>query len=382
MKPTYSFKIFSCLSELPTEWDVLSKENIFLSRTYIDVLERSAPANMVCHYIGIFKEDELVGIALSQFLNLSPIAPFGNSDQSLSAAFKKTVFKNLISHVLIIGNNMLTGQNAFSFLDKVDKAEGLKTLKKASESIQEIFRKKGLKVHITALKDFGKEDVHTLVCAGFQPFARFSTQPNMVFDIQPHWKTENDYINALSKKYCDQYQRARRKAKGIEKRKMDLHDIKNHNDTIYNLYYHVASQARFNTFYLAKNHFWVLKEVLNDRFLFYGYFLNDELIGFNTLIKNGTSMDTYFLGYDKQIQREKMVYLNMLYDMVAYSINNGYKEIVFGRTALEIKSSIGAKPRSMIILAKHSHAIADLIFKNAFNYFEPKVSWMERNPFR
>jgi hypothetical protein len=32
-----------------------------------------------------------------------------------------------------------------------------------------------------------------------------------------------------------------------------------------------------------------------------------KLIGFNTLIKNGSVMDTYFLGYDDSIQREKML---------------------------------------------------------------------------
>jgi hypothetical protein len=29
-------------------------------------------------------------------------------------------------------------------------------------------------------------------------------------------------------------------------------------------------------------------------------------------------MDTYFLGYDDSIQREKMLYLNMLYDMILF----------------------------------------------------------------
>jgi hypothetical protein len=48
-----------------------------------------------------------------------------------------------------------------------------------------------------------------------------------------------------------------------------------------------------------------LKKVLKDNFLFYGYFLGEELIGFNTLIKNGSDIDTYFLGYDEKYQREK-----------------------------------------------------------------------------
>ena len=204
----------------------------------------------------------------------------------------------------------------------------------------------------------------------------------MLFDIPNQWKSEQDYINALSKKYRDQYKRARKKAEGVEKRKMHLEDIIKHEETIYDLYHHVAQNAYFNTFFLAKNHFRVFKELLKDKFLFYGYFLDEKLIGFNTIIKNGEVMDTYFLGYDDSIQRDKMLYLNMLYDMVAYSINKGFKEIIFARTALEIKSSIGAKPQEMYGFAKHSNSVADLIFEKAFNYLEPKVDWKERNPFK
>jgi hypothetical protein len=63
--------------------------------------------------------------------------------------------------------------------------------------------------------------------------------------------------------------------------------------------------------------------------MLYGYFLDEKLIGFNTLIKNGTSLDTYFLGYDDKIQKEKMLYLNMLYDMIACGISLQFKNIIF-----------------------------------------------------
>jgi hypothetical protein len=72
----------------------------------------------------------------------------------------------------------------------------------------------------------------------------------------------------------------------------------------------------------------------------------------------------------------------MLYDMVAYSINKGFKKIIFARTALEIKSSIGAKPQKMYGFAQHSSPIVDLAFESVFCYLEPKVIWQERNPFK
>jgi predicted N-acyltransferase len=382
LKTTLSIKIYSSVSEIPANWNDFAMENIFLRREYLEVLEKSAPSNMFCHFIGLFQEAELVGISLSQFLDLNQLESFGERDRCIKKLVRNTFLKNFCSHILIIGNNMLTGQNAYAFSDKIEKIQGLKALKTTSEKLKTIFKNKGLKVHIITYKDFPEEELKSFNQVGFKDFFQFSTQPNMIFDIPNHWKSEKDYIDALSKKYRDQYKRARKKAEGIVKRKMCLKDIIKYEETIYYLYLHVAKNAHFNTFFLAKNHFRLFKEILQEKFLFYGYFLDDKLIGFNTIIKNGAVMDTYFLGYDDSIQREKMLYLNMLYDMVAYSINKGFKEIIFARTALEIKSSIGAKPQKMYGFAHHTNPVADLAFEKVFSYLEPKVVWRERNPFQ
>jgi len=382
LKTPLSIEIYSSVTELPNNWNDFAMENIFLSKEYLEVLEKSAPINMHCHFIGLFKGDELIGIALSQLLDLNHLESFGDRDKCVKTAVRNVFFKKFCSHILIIGNNMLTGQNSFSFSAKTNEVQVLLALKIASEKLKIIFKNKGLKVHITTYKDFPSEETLAFHQAGFKDHFQFYTQPNMLFDIPNDWKSEQDYIDSLSKKYRDQYKRARKKAEGVEKRKMELEDIIKYEDVIYDLYFHVAKNAHFNTFFLAKNHFRIFKELLKDKFLFYGYFQNEKLIGFNTIIKNGEVMDTYFLGYDDTIQREKMLYLNMLYDMVAYSINQGFKEIIFARTALEIKSSIGAKPQEMYGFAQHSNPIADLVFEKVFCYLEPKVEWKERNPFK
>jgi len=384
LKTTVSYQIYETNAELPKNWDDLACENIFLSKEYFEILDKSAPKNMKCHYIGIFKDEKLAGIAISQFLDLNKLESFGDRDQCIKAAARKFILKNFASHVLLIGNNMLTGQNSFVFSDDISKADGIKTLKKAAIDLKHKFKSIGKKVHIITFKDYTEKDIEKFSIDSnlFKNNYKYSIQPNMIFTIPFEWKSEQDYINALLKKYRDQYKRARKKAEGIEKRKLHLEDIIAYEETIYNLYHHVAQNAPFNTFFLTKNHFRIFKEVLKDKFLFYGYFLDGKLIGFNTLIKNGDTIDTYFLGYDETIQREKMLYLNMLYDMIAYSINKGFKEIIFARTALEIKSSVGAKPMEMFGFAKHSSSIGDLVFEKAFNSLEPKVIWQERNPFK
>ncbi|MES2747309.1 MAG: 8-amino-7-oxononanoate synthase [Bacteroidota bacterium] len=382
MSSHYSFTIFDTTSQLPAQWNDLAAENIFLTSAYLEILEKSSPCNMTCHFIGLFKNEELVGIAVSQFLDSTQLDSFGDRDRCLKTSVRNFVFKNFASRVLFIGNNMLTGQNAYFFSDKIPTEIAIQLLKNAVEELKVQFKKKGTKVHLTTFKDFEATEISHYNSAEFRSFYQFSIQPNMVFEIPNHWKSEQDYIDTLSKKYRDQYKRARKKAIGVEKRKLHLEDIIKYEDTIYDLYFHVAKNAPFNTFFLAKNHFRVFKEILKDKFLFYGYFIEDKLIGFNTLIKNGEHMDTYFLGYDDEIQKEKMLYLNMLYDMLAYSINKGFKKIIFARTALEIKSSVGAKPIQMFGVIEHSNSFLNKNISKIFRYVEPETDWKVRNPFK
>ena len=374
--------VFTSVSELPSTWDDLAVATIFLQKNYLQVLELSKPENMECFFIGFYKNEQLVGIALAQFLDLNKLASFGERDKCFKTAVRNFVFKKFCSHVLFIGNNMLTGQNAFRFGAEISIKNQTKALLDATADLKKQFEKNGKKIHIVSFKDFEKQTANSMAVQGMQSYFQFSAQPNMVFSIKKEWQSETDYVVALTKKYRDQYKRARKKLEGIDRKKLDLEAIIAHEETIYNLYEHVAKNAPFNTFFLAKNHFSVLKENLGSNFLLYGYFMDQKLVGFSTLIKNGAIMDTYFLGYDNEVQKEKMLYLNMLYDMVAYSINKGFKEIVFARTALEIKSSIGAKAVDMFGFIKHETAIIDSCIGRIFNFLEPKTEWKERNPFK
>lgn len=375
-------RIYSHTEELPEYWDFLAKENIFLSRKYLEVLQEAAPSNMICHFIGIFMGNELVAIAISQYLNFNQIDCYGNKRQINNISIKNFLFKNFASSILMIGNNMLSGQHAFELSAKANKSDVLIALNNAAIELKSRFEEKGIRIHMTTFKDFVTSEIKFFSLPSFSSDLRFSVQPNMVLVLKKEWKLEQDYVNAFTKKYRSQYNRGRLKCVGIEKRELTLEDILENEDELHQLYLHVAGNAPFNTFYLPKNHFAVFKKKLESKFMLYGYFFEEKLIGFKTVINNGESLDSYFLGYDDSIQKEKMLYLNMLYDMTALAILQGFRKIVFGRTALEIKSSVGATPETMIGIMRHSNKAINYFLPFFFNYLEPKVNWKERSPFK
>lgn len=114
----------------------------------------------------------------------------------------------------------------------------------------------------------------------------------------------------------------------------------------------------------------------------FGYYLDNRIIGFYTLILNYGALETYFLGYDRKHQYANQLYLNMLYDMAGFAIQNKFETVVYARTAMEIKSSVGALPEGMVMYMKHTNRWANAILRIIFNFMNPSQKWKERHPFK
>ena len=375
---SYTFKKYKSSSEIPHNWnDVIGQHNIMLSKEYFRTLENSCPENMKCFYIGFFSDDELIGGALFQYLNFIQHKTFQKDEAFCDV--KNFVAKKFTKNVMILGNNMLTGQNGFYFdASKITIDQVIPLL---DEAVQEVQRQEG-KTSLIIYKDYQESFVKYFQGKNHQSFFRFSVQPNMILRLKENWLTFEDYLNAFSTKYRTRAKSAKKKNTGIEKSEMTFNDIKNHQKKMNLLYQNVAENAPFNTFFLAENHFESMKESLQENFRVFGYYLDEKLIGFYTLILNNKDIDTYFLGYDKELQKEKQIYLNMLLDMVEFGIDEKFYRIIFGRTALEIKSTIGAQPVEIFGLIKHNDLLINQFMGKIFTSLNPAIEWIQRKPFK
>ncbi|UGS21680.1 GNAT family N-acetyltransferase [Flavobacterium cyclinae] len=376
------FKIFNSVKDLPVLWDVVAQSNVFLQTPYLSVLERSAPVNMECFYIGIFENSELIGVSLAQYLDLNKLESFGERDKCFKTAIRNFIFKNFASHTLFLGNNMITGQNGYVFSKEIDFKHISEILLQSADEITLYFKKKGISIHLVSFKDFYDHCSVELKKYHFSNVYEFNTQPNMIFYLDENWKSIEDYVAVLSKKYRDQFKRARKKFDSIQVKNLSYEEVHQNEEKIYDLYHYVAKNAPFNTFFLSQNHFSTLKGQCGNRFQIFGYFLNEELVGFHTLLLNDETLETYFLGYNDHIQKENMLYLNMLYNMTEFGIQNGFKRIIFGRTALEIKSSIGATPVQMSGFIFHNNKLINRFIGKIFRSLEPELHWQQRHPFK
>ena len=381
-------KIYRTVDELPNEWDALSTNDIFLKTNFFKGLEQSYPTNISGYYVGIFKDEILVGIAIVQRVQMYTDDIFRkNGSGSLKQLAKQLVSKIVKGNALVVGNLMHTGQHGIYFNNnQISQTDYLNELEKALDDLTlEIKEKFNKKIRVIVFKDYFENDTIHKDTAFFKRnnLYKIQVQPNMVFDIPDTWKASEDYISTFNKKYRRRYKTARKKSNSLHYRELDVAYLKTHSDSIFNLYETVSDNASVNSFKLQKDHFYQLKRHLKDNFRVFGVFFREELVGFYTLILNGNTLETYFLGYNKDLQHEHQMYLNMIFNMACYGIENGFETIVYARTAMEIKSSIGAKPHTMHIYLNHTNnIIANTVLKCIVKYMNPIQKWEERHPFK
>ncbi|GAA4967783.1 GNAT family N-acetyltransferase [Algibacter aquimarinus] len=381
------YKIYRNTSEIPKAWDELPIQDVFLKLDFLKGLEASFPSNISSYYLSVFKDENLVGIAIIQRVKMYAEDIFRNNGANTLKQFAKQVVSKIVKgNALVVGNLMHTGQHGVYFKNEaIAQNDYLSQLENAIDDlILEIKTKFNKKVRIVVFKDYFENDTIHENTSFFKAnnLFKIQLQPNMVFEVADRWKSENDYVLDFNKKYRRRYRTARKKAANLNYRELDTDYLKQNSDTIFKLYETVSDNASVNSFKLKKDHFYQLKSHLKENFKVFGVFLNESLVGFYTLILNNKTLETYFLGYNKELQHQHQMYLNMLFNMAAFGINNGFKTIVYARTAMEIKSSIGAKPQTMHVYLNHTNSfVANTVLRCIVKYMNPIQKWEERHPF-
>lgn len=229
--------------------------------------------------------------------------------------------------------------------------------------------------------------------------------PVMEIEIPTTWKNFDDYLDALTSKYRVRYRRARTKMEGVTSRPLNAKEVVLHQDKFHELYRSISSDADFNAASLKPDYLpWLasvgchkpsLQGVLsaggyeasdlseNATSFFTGYFNEaNELIGFTSAVPNGETLQAHFLGLEDSFKYSHHLYHNMLFDLLELAITGRFRRLDYGRTALEIKSSVGAGATDYAVLVKARYGWLNRLIP----LFTPAVytapEWVARNPFR
>jgi len=372
----YEWMYTDRIQQVEAQW--LASDNLYVQPHYLQALEDAKTTGLDFRYLLVFKNGQPIGGITLQLLTVSAahsirslrqgeIKDFWDRLKFLLASWGKYRF-------MIWGNMFLTGQ--FNQWWKAPEEE-IPALQSATLKVLNCLARQE-KIQILMARDCFERD-QLLENAGYHAI---DFQPNMCLDLRKDWKSFDDYLNAMSSKYRVRARRAFKKTEGIIFKELDLRQIELFADDLNTLHHSVVEQADFNMLWAGKNYFAQLKEQLGADFCLTACFEKERLLGFYTTIRNGKELDANFLGFDPQANREYQLYLGMLYKMVEQAIALRCEKICFARTALEIKSSVGALAQRTYIYLKHTNPLLNYILPTAVRFGEPKEEWVPRHPFR
>lgn len=384
--PGVTISIYRSIADALIEWNTIADENLFLRSSFLTALEETPPSGTSYKYVLVKRESKVIGIVYFQVKKIDLYRSLRLDVEKPQGFWKRTAHfgkcllaKPLKANLLVLGNMTLTGNNGFEFIEEIDSEEGYKLAKYVTEEVVCKLKKEKTRVAAVLIKDFYENEkfVNTEL-----DYTEFKVQPNMILDLEEQWTTFEDYLDSMKSKYRVRVRRARKKAESLEKRVLSLEEIHAYSHEISELYKNVANQAGFNLFILPKTYFYSLQKHLKDKMELVGYFKGEQMVGFYTNILSHGDLDAHFLGYDSDCNRESQLYLNMLYDLVDDAIRLKAKKLIMSRTALEIKSSVGAEAHSMVLYLKATNSILNLGVSKALSYFKPNEDWVPRSPFK
>lgn len=373
------------LETVAGEWrQTAPADNLFLSADYLTVLERTPPDGMTFGYLLICRGRKVLGGAALQFVDFNAGRHIRERRSGQAFSSLKERFKNFLAHrlrfrVMICGNALLTGEHGFFFREQ--HADNMALLRQALEAVAFFSQGRRREVQAIMIKELEekKEGTPRLRHDGYH---QLLFQPNMVMEIPPEWKSFDDYLGSLSSKYRVRARRAFKKARPVERRELTLPEIEKQQSLLHRFYLDIAERADFNMVQLSPGYLPGLKKAFPGRFHLYGYFRNGELIGYYTTIRNGGVLEAHFLGFRQAENYRYQLYLNMLYEIIGEAIEVGASRIVFARTALEIKSSVGATPREMVVFLKSTMGWFNPFVPGLVRLLEPREEWKPRHPFK
>ncbi|WP_405611157.1 peptidogalycan biosysnthesis protein [Polaribacter sp. Asnod1-A03] len=375
---------FSSVDEIPTHiWTNLGcTKNIYFHPDYLKSLEKNH-SEITFSYIVLVDEDNKP----TAFASIK-IVDFHLSSIKKEFDFLKKIGKKLhifsdnkTLKLLICGNVFVSGEHGVFIKTNQDKKAIVKELAKSIHHFINADKKLKKEIDAFLIKDFANESLFITDELTDYSYHPFSVEPNMQLTLNENWQTFDDYLAALKTKFRVKAKKAFKLSTSITFNEVTLENIEEILPKIKILYQKVAENSSFNLANFNLETYKDLKEKLGDNYILKTYWINDKIVGFISGVINNNSLDAHFVGIDYQLNREYAIYQRMLYDYIEIAIQKKLKTINFGRTASEIKSSVGAKPQDLTMYLRHKKTIKNKILKLFLQRVQP-TPFQQKSPFK
>ncbi len=374
-------------------WDAAAASGgFFLGRDFLRVAEKHGPDNVTPRYALIFRGDRPVAAVLAQMVVVggervmkSPDAPASKEPRSLlRRAFSRPVRKlgrRLEERVLVCGNLLTWGRHGVAFAPGEDPeplwpgvAEALFRMRRADKLMGD--------AGLVVLKDLTSADSPADGAMARFGYRALETEPNMVLELSEGWRTFDDYLGSLVSKHRSGSKAIARKLEEAGVALRPMVDLEPHADALHALYLQVQANATVRPVTVPASFEPALARAAGNRFRCTAAWLGDRPVGFVCTLGDGDTAIGYHLGFDRALAGSGLpLYRALLQATIGDALSLGCRRLSLGRTALEPKAGLGAKPEPMHVWVRHRNPTLNLLVRRVLGLI-PHAEAPDRNPFK
>ncbi|MFM7079560.1 MAG: hypothetical protein ACKOYC_07185 [Bacteroidota bacterium] len=384
--------VYKATNEIPTPtWNrLVYGKGAFLSFSYLKALEDSKLPGLFFRYVILKRKDLPVAAFVFQCVDLGSdelggvlnLDNYGGVNSSIAVVVNRVLFKRSKGKrpcLLVCGSLLSSGEYGIASPDKKNYMYAIRHYEDVRSAV--VNSTGEYKVVAEMVKDF-YDDSHSIVRdklkgVGFP----LRTDPEMIVNIDSTWTRFEDYLQALSSKYRVRANAVLRAASNLELRDLSLQDMDDLHDRIEYLFGQVRDKAPVRLVRPDSAYLRALKYSFKERFIVKGYFIQSELVAFRTCLVDGANVEAHYIGMDYNLNKEYSLYQNILYGLIEDAISHRAQKLYLGRTAIEMKTTVGAEANRLSCYLKFSSRIVNTLFKTALSGLGPK-EWIPRSPFK
>jgi hypothetical protein len=377
---------FSSIDQIsPKIWEGLQcAKNIYFNPAFLKAVEKNHPEIVFSYVVLIDKNSNPIAFATIQIVNFH-IDDIKNDLELLIRKLKNIGRKLHILpnkkplKILISGNTFVSGEHGIFIKKNQNKKIIIKELAKAI--LHFVNANKKLKIDAFLLKDFRNKSLFISNELRDYNYHPFSVEQNMMLKLDENWHVFEDYLASMKTKFRVKARKAFLRSTNIKIENVTPENIDIQLPKMTALYKKVVDNADFNLGNFNLNSFKDLKKNLGSNYILKTYWLDDNIVGFISGVINQKSLDAHFVGINYELNKEHAIYQRMLYDYIEIGIEKKLNRINFGRTASEIKSSVGAVPQDLTMYIRHKKSITNKILKLFLQRIQP-TPFQQKFPFK
>lgn len=366
-------------------WSALPGATAYLDPRYFKAM--SGHGKVQCR-LGLLHDDG--GQCIGGIQMQSVLSESRTPDDHLDVSAGVQLFMRLLQpggrpfrfRTLVAGQGLGTGEHTFRWADHIPAQDRVRFMEMAFEECAQAW---GIRVWMA--KDFGPQLDADLAPHWSRKWQRATFDPLMVTPLDPSWTRLEDWMEALRTK-------ARTKVRSIVNRNADV-TLERITDTqrlgelgpeLIALYEQVYGRASIVMGGLEATDFARLAQHWGEDFLLVTHHFEGRLVGFHCGIHlaeesgQGGTVEAYFVGFEPALNKECALYQRMLIEFIRWGISCGASRVVMGRTAMEIKSTLGALPVPMstwvhVRLPLAMPFIRWMVRRSPPHPFKPRKAW-------